>query len=361
MKLSKSEIRLDMGVSSRHFPPRPEPPPRPWEAPCSPWRRPGPRRKWPAGSEARPCPEASAARGKMAAAAAGSAEPCGAGPGGRPRPRPQPHAPLAAGPALVACGDELVAAVWPYRRLALPRRLTVLPFAGLLYPAWLGAAAAGCWGWGSGWAQVPEAALLALAAICLAHALTVLSGHWSVHAHCALTCTPVSRCARPRAPPLRAPLAPPGPPQPEPHCRPRQGLHACVHACMHSPHACIWGARLPSLQACSENRLRPRCPPKEVTARRCPCFSARTRDVLRSGCLVSWPSPLFSAFWKGMRGWWGVIRGSPAQPPGSSRGEMARVTLSLGWDLGPSACVTLAGLSAPGAITPGFAQRLNPG
>ncbi|KAB0395203.1 hypothetical protein E2I00_019608, partial [Balaenoptera physalus] len=40
------------------------------------------------------------------------------------------------------------------------------------------------------WTQIPEAALLVLATICLAHALTVLSGHWSVHAHCALTCTP---------------------------------------------------------------------------------------------------------------------------------------------------------------------------
>lgn len=131
------------------------------------------------------------------AAAAANALPSGARsgaarPGGQPRPAPQPRTLLAAGPALIASGDELVAAVWPYRRLALPRRLTVLPFAGLLYPAWLGAAAAGCWGWGSSWAQVPEAALLVLAAICLAHALTVLSGHWSVHAHCALTCTPVS-------------------------------------------------------------------------------------------------------------------------------------------------------------------------
>ncbi|XP_008154566.2 endoplasmic reticulum transmembrane helix translocase isoform X1 [Eptesicus fuscus] len=129
------------------------------------------------------------------AAAAGNALPSGARssvarPGGQPRPMPQPRTLLAAGPALIASGDELVAAVWPYRRLALPRRLTVLPFAGLLYPAWLGAAAAGCWGWGSSWAQIPEAALLVLAAICLAHALTVLSGHWSVHAHCALTCTP---------------------------------------------------------------------------------------------------------------------------------------------------------------------------
>ncbi|XP_040842299.1 endoplasmic reticulum transmembrane helix translocase [Ochotona curzoniae] len=97
---------------------------------------------------------------------------------------------LAAGPALIEPGDELVAGVWPYRRLALLRRLTVLPFAGLLYPAWLAAAASGCWGWGSHWTQIPEAALLVLATICLVHALTVLSGHWSVHAHCALTCTP---------------------------------------------------------------------------------------------------------------------------------------------------------------------------
>ncbi|XP_037674350.1 manganese-transporting ATPase 13A1 isoform X2 [Choloepus didactylus] len=121
-------------------------------------------------------------------AAVGNAVPGGARAGGQTKARPQPPAPLAAGPALVASGDELVAAVWPCRRLALLRRLTVLPFAGLLYPAWLGAAAAGCWG--GSWTQVPEAALLVLAAICLAHALTVLSGHWSVHAHCALTCTP---------------------------------------------------------------------------------------------------------------------------------------------------------------------------
>ncbi|XP_036751509.1 endoplasmic reticulum transmembrane helix translocase isoform X3 [Manis pentadactyla] len=123
-------------------------------------------------------------------AAAVNAVPCGARPGWHPKPRPQPRTFLAAGPALIASGDELVAAVWPYRRLALLRRLTVLPFAGLLYPAWLGAAAAGCWGWDGSWAQVPEAALLVLATICLVHALTILSGHWSVHAHCALTCNP---------------------------------------------------------------------------------------------------------------------------------------------------------------------------
>lgn len=139
------------------------------------------------------------------AAAVGNALPCGARscgarPGGQPKPVPQPRTLLAAGPALIASGDELVAAVWPCRRLALLRRLTVLPFAGLLYPAWLGAAAAGCWGWDSSWAQIPEAALLVLATICLAHALTVLSGHWSVHAHCALTCTPVSALAGARPP-----------------------------------------------------------------------------------------------------------------------------------------------------------------
>lgn len=147
------------------------------------------------------CPEASAALGKMAAAVGNAlpcgARPCGARPGGQHKPVPQRRTLLAAGPALIDNGDELVSAVWPYRRLALLRRLTVLPFAGLLYPAWLGASAAGCWGWGSSWAEIPEAALLALATICLAHALTVLSGHWSVHAHCALTCTPVSARAEP--------------------------------------------------------------------------------------------------------------------------------------------------------------------
>lgn len=131
----------------------------------------------------------------------GNAVPCGARPAGQPKPRPQQRTLLAAGPALIQSGDELVAAVWPYRRLALLRRLTLLPFVGVLYPAWLGSAATGFWGWGSSWAQIPEAALLVLATICLAHALTVLSGHWSVHAHCALTCTPVSVRARDRPQP----------------------------------------------------------------------------------------------------------------------------------------------------------------
>lgn len=180
------------------------------------------------------CPEASAALGKMAAAAAAAvgnavpcgARPCGARPGGQPKSGPQPRTLLAAGPALIASGDELVAAVWPYRRLALLRRLTVLPFAGLLYPAWLGAAAAGCWGWGNSWVQIPEAALLVLATICLAHALTFLSGHWSVHAHCALTCTPVSARARARPPPGSGLAA-----DPESRCScqsaPHPGLPVC--------------------------------------------------------------------------------------------------------------------------------------
>lgn len=98
--------------------------------------------------------------------------------------------------------DELVSAVTLYRRR--PRLLhgTVLPFVAGLYPAWL-------WLWGprvwAAWAGVgepgagepeaerapPEAALLALAAIGVAHLLTALSGLWSVHAHCALTCVRV--------------------------------------------------------------------------------------------------------------------------------------------------------------------------
>uniref|UniRef100_A0A7M4F5R3 Endoplasmic reticulum transmembrane helix translocase n=1 Tax=Crocodylus porosus TaxID=8502 RepID=A0A7M4F5R3_CROPO len=95
--------------------------------------------------------------------------------------------------------DELVSAVTLYRRR--PRLLhgTILPFVAGLYPAWL-------WLWGprvwAAWAEAgepgagepeaerapPEAALLALAAIGVAHLLTALSGLWSVHAHCALTC-----------------------------------------------------------------------------------------------------------------------------------------------------------------------------
>ncbi|KAM6330498.1 endoplasmic reticulum transmembrane helix translocase isoform 2-T2 [Alca torda] len=100
--------------------------------------------------------------------------------------------------------DELVSSVTLYRRR--PRLLhgTVLPFVAGLYPAWL-------WLWGprvwAAWGEAeaaavseeegprpgpgpapPEAALLTLAAIGVVHLLTALSGLWSVHAHCALTC-----------------------------------------------------------------------------------------------------------------------------------------------------------------------------
>ncbi|XP_037263364.1 endoplasmic reticulum transmembrane helix translocase [Falco biarmicus] len=100
--------------------------------------------------------------------------------------------------------DELVLSVTLYRRR--PRLLhgTVLPFVAGLYPAWL-------WLWGprvwAAWREAvavaeeeeagpragpgpapPEAAFLALAAIGVVHLLTALSGLWSVHAHCALTC-----------------------------------------------------------------------------------------------------------------------------------------------------------------------------
>ncbi|CAN0021138.1 unnamed protein product [Bubo scandiacus] len=114
----------------------------------------------------------------------------------------------AAGPAPGPV-DELVSSVTLYRRR--PRLLhgTMLPFVAGLYPAWL-------WLWGprvwAAWGEAaaaaaatttteeeggpragpgpapPEAALLALAAIGVVHLLTALSGLWSVHAHCALTC-----------------------------------------------------------------------------------------------------------------------------------------------------------------------------
>lgn len=83
--------------------------------------------------------------------------------------------------------DELVSSVSLYRRR--PRLLhgTVLPFAGLLYPAWLYV-----WVGVYGATEYPEAGLLGLAAIGIAHVLTVLSGYWSVHAHCWLTCSKVN-------------------------------------------------------------------------------------------------------------------------------------------------------------------------
>ncbi|XP_068193004.1 endoplasmic reticulum transmembrane helix translocase isoform X1 [Antennarius striatus] len=81
-------------------------------------------------------------------------------------------------------GDELVSSVTLYRRR--PRLLhgTVLPFLAILYPGWLY-----MWLGVYGASEYPEAGLLALAAIGIAHVLTALSGYWSVHAHCWLTCS----------------------------------------------------------------------------------------------------------------------------------------------------------------------------
>uniref|UniRef100_A0A665W3C7 Endoplasmic reticulum transmembrane helix translocase n=1 Tax=Echeneis naucrates TaxID=173247 RepID=A0A665W3C7_ECHNA len=81
-------------------------------------------------------------------------------------------------------GDELVRSVTLYRRR--PRLLhgTILPFLALLYPGWLYV-----WLGVYGASDYPEAGLLALAAIGIAHVLTALSGYWSVHAHCWLTCS----------------------------------------------------------------------------------------------------------------------------------------------------------------------------
>uniref|UniRef100_A0A8C4GWZ5 Endoplasmic reticulum transmembrane helix translocase n=1 Tax=Dicentrarchus labrax TaxID=13489 RepID=A0A8C4GWZ5_DICLA len=81
-------------------------------------------------------------------------------------------------------GDELVSSVTLYRRR--PRLLhgTVLPFLVVLYPGWLYV-----WLGVYGASEYPEAGLLALAAIGIAHVLTTLSGYWSVHAHCWLTCS----------------------------------------------------------------------------------------------------------------------------------------------------------------------------
>lgn len=83
-----------------------------------------------------------------------------------------------------AAGDELVSSVTLYRRR--PRFLhgTILPFLAVLYPSWLYV-----WFGVYGATEYPEAGLLALAAIGIAHVLTALSGYWSVHAHCWLTCS----------------------------------------------------------------------------------------------------------------------------------------------------------------------------
>ncbi|KAG7471588.1 manganese-transporting ATPase 13A1 [Solea senegalensis] len=81
-------------------------------------------------------------------------------------------------------GDELVSSVTLYRRR--PRLLhgTILPFLVVFYPCWLYV-----WLGVYGASEYPEAGLLALAVIGIAHVLTALSGYWSVHAHCWLTCS----------------------------------------------------------------------------------------------------------------------------------------------------------------------------
>uniref|UniRef100_A0A8D3C3V6 ATPase 13A1 n=1 Tax=Scophthalmus maximus TaxID=52904 RepID=A0A8D3C3V6_SCOMX len=79
---------------------------------------------------------------------------------------------------------SLVSSVTLYKRR--PRLLhgTVLPFLAVLYPGWLYV-----WLGVYGASEYPEPGLLALAAIGIAHVLTALSGYWSVHAHCWLTCS----------------------------------------------------------------------------------------------------------------------------------------------------------------------------
>ncbi|XP_075049909.1 endoplasmic reticulum transmembrane helix translocase [Mixophyes fleayi] len=89
---------------------------------------------------------------------------------------------VAAGLSGLPAQDELVRSVTLHRRRPLLLRWTVLPFS-VLYPAWL-------YLWVSvyGVSEYPEAGLICLAALGLVHVLTVLSGLWSVHAHCALSC-----------------------------------------------------------------------------------------------------------------------------------------------------------------------------
>lgn len=84
-----------------------------------------------------------------------------------------------------ARSDELVRSVSLHNRRARVLHGTVFPFL-LLYP--------GClymWFGVYGASEYVEAGLLALAAIGIAHVLTVLSCYWSVHAHCWITCSKV--------------------------------------------------------------------------------------------------------------------------------------------------------------------------
>ena len=90
-----------------------------------------------------------------------------------------------AGTRTRAPSDDLVRAVSLHSRRPRVLHGTVFPFL-ILYPAclytWFGVYGA---------AEYVEAGLLALAALGIAHVLTVLSGYWSVHAHCLLTCSKV--------------------------------------------------------------------------------------------------------------------------------------------------------------------------
>lgn len=85
-----------------------------------------------------------------------------------------------------APSDELVRSVSLHSRRSRVLHGTVFPFL-FLYPlclyTWFGVYGA---------SEYVEAGLLALAALGIAHVLTVLSGYWSVHAHCWLTCSKVT-------------------------------------------------------------------------------------------------------------------------------------------------------------------------
>ncbi|XP_073705614.1 endoplasmic reticulum transmembrane helix translocase [Garra rufa] len=89
-----------------------------------------------------------------------------------------------------APSDDLVRSVSLHNRRPRVLHGTVFPFL-LLYP--------GClytWFGVYGASEYAEAGLLALAALGIAHVLTVLSGYWSVHAHCWLTCSKESDPAK---------------------------------------------------------------------------------------------------------------------------------------------------------------------
>ncbi|XP_060710941.1 manganese-transporting ATPase 13A1 [Hemiscyllium ocellatum] len=102
-------------------------------------------------------------------------------PEAKPEPEPAPEPPPPTKPA--AFSEELVHSVSLYRRRPLLLYGTLGPFAAL-YAAWLY-----LWVCHYGTSQYLEAGLVSLAALGIAHVLTVLSGHWSVHVHCLLTCT----------------------------------------------------------------------------------------------------------------------------------------------------------------------------